>query len=87
VPVTEGLISAGLVENPERLRKITREHEEVLDQYFEQIDVEALARQLKAGDKVEQAIIGKGEKIGESLIIFGLGAAAMKSIDFLKNHK
>jgi len=72
IPVTEGLVAAGLVENPEKIRRIANENEEVLNRYFEQLDIEAFVRRLKIDERVAK----KSSQIGRSLALVGAGGLA-----------
>ena len=85
VPVTEGLIAAGLVEDREEIRAVTQENEEVLDEYFETIDVEALARELQVGEQAGEVVAQQSASIGSKIALVVLGAATVKGIEYFQN--
>ena len=84
IPVTEALIAAGLVERPDRLRRITRQNEEVLNRYFEQLDVEAFARRL--GGEATQPLRQEAKGAAPLLASAAFGAAAVKGIEYLRRQ-
>jgi len=84
IPVTEALIAAGLVENPDRLRQITRQNEPVLNRYFEQLDVEAFARRIggSGADQLQEQTSSAAPLLASA----AFGAAAVKGIEFLQQQ-
>jgi hypothetical protein len=82
VPMTEGLIAANVVENPGKLRRITNENEPVLNRYFEQLDVRALADRLG----VEETIQSRSAEVGKSLLLAAAGAVAVKGFEYFASQ-
>jgi hypothetical protein len=76
IPVTEALIVAGLVENPQRIRRIARENEQVLNRYFEQLDANALVSRLSVDQAVTEQVKTQSSKMGKTLALIGAGGLA-----------
>ena len=81
IPFTEAAIAAGLVEDKTQLRQITEQNESVLNRYFEQLDMQAVADRLNVGGTIQE----HGKEIGKTLALIAVGAVGVKVIDSFKS--